>query len=79
MFFLYFRFSFAKKGILKYLGWFTGILSHPWLNSIYPPFSTMVVFHHRPFNQLDIKNVLLHGDLEKEVYMEQPFHYGIKV
>ena len=35
-------------------------------------FLSMVVVRHWPFYQLDIKNVFLHGDLEKEVYMEQP-------
>jgi len=28
--------------------------------------------HHWPLHQLDIKNVFLHGDLEEEIYMEQP-------
>ena len=35
-------------------------------------FLSMVVVRHWPFYQLDIKNVFLHGNLEEEVYMEQP-------
>ena len=33
---------------------------------------SMVVMYSWPLYQLDIKNVFLHGDLAKEVYMEQP-------
>ncbi|XP_070006743.1 uncharacterized protein [Nicotiana sylvestris] len=35
-------------------------------------FLSMVAVRHWPLYQLDIKNVFLHGDLEDEVYMEQP-------
>nr|XP_009793394.1 PREDICTED: uncharacterized protein LOC104240273 [Nicotiana sylvestris] len=35
-------------------------------------FLYMVVVHHWPLYQLDIKNAVLHGDLDEEVYMEQP-------
>ena len=35
-------------------------------------FLSMVVVRHWPLYQLDIKNAFLHGDLEEEVYMEQP-------
>lgn len=35
-------------------------------------FLAMAAIRNRPFHQLDIKNVLLHDDLEKEVYMKQP-------
>ncbi|PHT45278.1 Retrovirus-related Pol polyprotein from transposon TNT 1-94 [Capsicum baccatum] len=35
-------------------------------------FLSMVVVRHWPLYQLDIKNVFLPGNLEEEVYMEQP-------
>ncbi|XP_072076868.1 uncharacterized protein [Arachis hypogaea] len=35
-------------------------------------FLSMAAIHHWPLHQLDIKNTFLHGDLEEEVYMEQP-------
>ena len=35
-------------------------------------FLAMAVMRHWPLHQLDIKNAFLHGDLEEEIYMEQP-------
>ena len=35
-------------------------------------FLAMAAIRHWPLYQLDIKNVFLHGDLEEEIYMEQP-------
>jgi len=32
----------------------------------------MIVIRHQPLHQLDIKNVFLHGDLEEDIYIEQP-------
>ncbi|KAF3627117.1 hypothetical protein FXO37_30032 [Capsicum annuum] len=38
-------------------------------------FLSMVVVRHWPLYQLDIKIVFLHGDLEEEVYIEQPLGF----
>lgn len=38
-------------------------------------FLNMPTKHHWPFHNLDVKSVFLHGDLEKDIYMEQ--HFGI--
>ena len=35
-------------------------------------FLAMAASRHWPLHQLDIKNVFLHGDLEEDIYMEQP-------
>ncbi|KAL2318681.1 hypothetical protein Fmac_032557 [Flemingia macrophylla] len=35
-------------------------------------FLAMPAIRHWPLHQLDIKNVFLHGELEEEIYMEQP-------
>lgn len=35
-------------------------------------FLSMAAMRHWPLYQLDIKNAFLHGDLEEEVYLEQP-------
>ena len=35
-------------------------------------FISLAATYHWDLHQLDIKNVFLHGDLQEEVYMEQP-------
>ena len=35
-------------------------------------FLSLAAIHHWSLHQLDIKNAFLHGDLEEEIYMEQP-------
>jgi len=36
------------------------------------PFSAMAAIRHWSPHQLDTKKSFLHGDLEEEIYMEQP-------
>ena len=38
-------------------------------------FISLVATYNWDFHQLDIKNVFLHGDLQEEVYMEQPLGF----
>lgn len=33
---------------------------------------TIVLVHHQPLRQLDVKNVFLHGLISESIYMEQP-------
>ena len=35
-------------------------------------FLSIAAMHHWPLYQLDMKNVFLHSELQKEIYMEQP-------
>ena len=35
-------------------------------------FISLVAIHNWDLHRLDIKNAFLHGDLQEEVYMEQP-------
>jgi len=41
-------------------------------------FLSLSATRHWPFYQLDIKNGFLHGDLQEEVYMEQPLGFIIQ-
>ena len=38
-------------------------------------FISLVATYNWDLHQLDIKNVFLHGDLQEEVYMEQPLGF----
>ena len=38
-------------------------------------FISLATTYHWDLHQLNIKNVFLHGDLQEEVYMEQPLRF----
>ena len=38
-------------------------------------FISLVATYHWDLHQLDIKNMFIHGDLQEEVYMEQPLGF----
>lgn len=40
-------------------------------------FLAMVAINHWSLHQLDIKNVFIHGELEEEVYMDQPPGFNV--
>ena len=42
-------------------------------------FISLTATHNWDLHQLDIKNVFLHGDLQEEVYMEQPLGFVTEV
>jgi hypothetical protein len=39
-------------------------------------FLAMVAYHDMEMHQLDVKTAFLHGDVEEELYMQQPPGYG---
>ena len=41
-------------------------------------FISLAATHNWDLHQLDIKNVFLHGDLQDEVYMEQPPRFVVQ-
>jgi hypothetical protein len=39
---------------------------------------SLVVVEDFPLEQLDVKTTFLHGDLEEDIYMQQPQGYEVK-
>ncbi|RDX80698.1 Copia protein, partial [Mucuna pruriens] len=64
--------SWWPKDILKYMVLIMEILSLVAKITIIRLLLAMAAICHWLFHQLDIKNIFLHGDLDEEIYMEQP-------
>ena len=46
-----------------------------WLPTTHLPYLFLTASYDWDLHQLDIRNVFLHGDLQEEVYMEQPLGF----
>ena len=51
--------------------------SRPWSNSSIRTFFSIVAMHDLELEQLDVKTAFLHGELEEEIYMDQPEGYKV--
>ena len=60
--------GFSKKECIDYNEMFSPVVRH---TSMMVLLSIMVV-HDLELEQMDIRTAFLHGDLEEEIYMEQP-------
>ena len=65
--------GFAPKECIDYNEVFSPIVKHIFIRIIL----VLVAEYELELSQLDVKTTFLHGDLEEEIYMTQP--YGFKV
>ncbi|KAM1763220.1 hypothetical protein ACFX11_002584 [Malus domestica] len=60
--------GFSQEHGIDYLDTFSPVVGHTTVRIIL----SLAAMNHWPLRQLDIKNAFLHGDLQKEVYMQEP-------
>ncbi|KAM1537567.1 hypothetical protein ACFX10_002572 [Malus domestica] len=60
--------GFSQEHGIDYLDTFSPVVGHTTIRIIL----SLAAMNHWPLRQLDIKNAFLDGDLQKEVYMQQP-------